>query len=52
MEAKHKFIMKMREGQRVIEQIKKGEISSALENILKPHSALFIDKEPIFATDK
>lgn len=52
MENKDRFIVKMRQGQRLIEQIKKGEICLALEDVLKPHSALFTEKEPIFATDK
>lgn len=52
MENKDRFIVKMREGQRVIEQIKRGEICLALEDVLKPHSSLFTEKEPIFATDK
>ena len=44
MENKDLFVMKMREGQRVIEQIRRGEICLALEDVLKPHSALFTEK--------
>lgn len=44
MENKDLFVMKMREGQRVIEQIRRGEISLALEDVLNPHSALFTEK--------
>ena len=44
MENKDLFVMKMREGQRVIEQIRRGEICLALEDVLNPHSALFTEK--------
>lgn len=41
---KDRFIVKMREGQRAIEQIRRGEISLALEEVLKHQSALFTEK--------